>query len=192
MKDGFIRIKDNNDIFYDSIEKVYRYRMHCPECEKLIPTCRCYHDLDCLLIDIEEGIADYTCSAKCCLVGGDWDELGEAMQEIGLEKDLKECLKLLTETQSAEAFNELNINCVLKTLFEQSSQFTFSQIKDPSHEDRLEIIFIMGDVKTHLKEYDIDYYPDCKDLTEEQAQELLDFLTDGGEFDYPSGEECEV
>ena len=82
MKDGFIRINDNNDIFYDSIEKVCRYRMHCSECEKLIPTCRCYHDLDCLLIDIEEGIADYTCSAKCCLVGGDWDELGEAGDRV--------------------------------------------------------------------------------------------------------------
>ena len=80
----------------------------------------------------------------------------------------------------------------MKKLLEQDSQFLLSQIKNPTHDERLEIIWIMGDVKDVLFENDIDYYPDCKDLTEEQAQEVLDFLTDGGEFDYPSGEECEV
>lgn len=30
MKEGFVRITGMPDVFYDSIEKLYRYRMHCP------------------------------------------------------------------------------------------------------------------------------------------------------------------
>ena len=107
MKEGLIRLTDERDIFYDSIEKVYRYRMHCPNCGITIKNCMCYHDLDRLLDDIDEGIADYTCSAKCALFLGEWDELGEAKQAAGFgfhqniqkisEKGCKRILEILTE-----------------------------------------------------------------------------------------------
>ena len=97
MKDGLIRLKVNINIFYDSVIKQYRYRMHCPECGTEIQNgCRCYNDLDILLMDIDDGIADFTCSAKCCLARDDWDELGEAMQTAGLNIDYKD----LSEEQS--------------------------------------------------------------------------------------------
>ncbi len=85
MKKGLIRLTDEKDIFYDSIEKVYRYRMHCPNCAIVISKCRCYKDIDILLDDINDGIADYACSSKCVfLLCGDWDELTEAMQTAGI------------------------------------------------------------------------------------------------------------
>ena len=193
MKYGLIRLKTNNNIFYDSIIKQYRYRMHCPECGKEIQGgCRCYDDLDILLGDIDDGIADFACCAKCCLVGGDWDEIGEAMQTVGLEKDIKKCLSALTEEQSFEALKQHDLKDVLCCLFCQNSDMTFSQIKNPTHQERLEILWELGDAKDILWENDIDYYTDCKDLSEKEAQAVLDILTDGGDFDCPSGEACAI
>lgn len=120
MKEGLIRLTDEKDVFYDSIEKVYRYRMRCPNCSKVGVNCRCYQDLDALLSDIGEGLADFTCSAKCALIIGDWDELDEAMQEAGLQG------------------------------------------------------------------------MELKDLTEEEADIVLEILIQDADFDYPSGVECET
>jgi hypothetical protein len=193
LKDGLIRLKANKNIFYDSIIKQYRYRMHCPECEKEIPDgCRCYDDLDVLLGDIDDGIADLTCCAKCCLINGDWDDLGEAMQEAGLKKDIKKCLSSLTVVQSYEALKQLNVKDVLWTLFCQNSDMTFLQVKNPTHQERLKILWELGDAKDVLWENDIDCCSDCKDLSEKEAQEVLDILTDGGDFDSPSGEACTI
>ncbi len=120
MKEGLIRLTDEKDIFYDSVEKVYRYRVHCPNCGKVANNCQCYMHLERLLADIDGGLADFTCSAKCALLFGDWSELSEAMQEAGL----------------------------------------------------------------HGKE--------LEDLTEEEADRILEILTADGDFDYPCGRECET
>lgn len=34
MRHGLIRITGQPDLFYDSIQKEYRYRLHCPRCGK--------------------------------------------------------------------------------------------------------------------------------------------------------------
>jgi len=106
MKEGLIRITDEKDIFYDSVEKVYRYRMHCPSCGKVVPICRCYQDIEELLMNIDEGIANYTCSSKCTLLIGEWDEIDEAMQTLGLYPDISE----LTEEQASQVLTILTEN----------------------------------------------------------------------------------
>jgi len=121
LKDGLVRLKENENIFYDSVNGVYKYRMHCPECGKVIDYCRCYNDLHILYADIDEGIADYTCSARCCLLCGDWDEIEDALMDVEFNKNTK-----------------------------------------------------------------------LSNLSETQAQTILDYLTDGVDFDAPSGYECEI
>lgn len=194
MKSGLIRLKMNKNIFYDSVIKQYRYRMHCPICgDEVQSGCRCYDDLDVLLSDIDDGIADATCSAKCCLDDYvDWDYIEEAMQTVGLGKDIKKCLSELTEKQSLEALKEYDIKDILYTLFCEDSKLTFSQIKNPTHQERLEMLWELGEAEDILQDCNIDIYPDCKDLSEEDAQKVLDYLIDECDFDRPSGEACPV
>ena len=108
MKEGLIRLKNEKNIFYDSIEKVYRYRMHCPMCGKIITPCQCYHDLYRLERDIDDGIADYTCSSKCSLMGNEWEELGEAMQAVGIDNITN--IADLTEKQACAVLEILTEN----------------------------------------------------------------------------------
>lgn len=44
-KEGLIKLTGEDNLFYDSIEKVYRYRMHCPACTKL-SGCQCFECLE--------------------------------------------------------------------------------------------------------------------------------------------------
>ena len=192
MKEGLIRITGEKDIFYDSIEKVYRYRMHCPNCKKVISICRCYQDLDALLINIDDGIADYTCSSKCALNFGEWDELGEAMQALDLSRDLKECVSELSAQQLKESLRKYEIGSVLLELFNSNSEMPISHLKNPTRKEQEEILFVMGDVKDVLYDLDKSYYPDISELTEEQASQVLTILTEDGDFDYPQGEDCTI
>lgn len=100
MKEGLIRLTNEKNIFYDSIERVYRYRIHCPNCGIIVPTCRCYNDLDLLLSDIYEKISDCYCSSKCLLLGGEWDEITYAMIECCIDPETK--IEDLTEKQAKE------------------------------------------------------------------------------------------
>lgn len=190
MKDGLIRLTDEKDIFYDSIERVYRYRQHCPQCNTVLKNCICYNDLDLLLNDIDDGISDYTCSSKCALLIGDFDELNEAMQEVGLEKDIKTALKELTDTQRVEHIQCYQIEDVFVVLFSQGSSIPINHLKDPSTEEQIEIIMAMGDAKDVLYNNEIDIHPEIEDLTEEQASQVLTILTEDGGFDAPHGDYC--
>ena len=193
MKEGLIRLTDEKDIFYDSIEKVYRYRMHCPNCKQVISTCICYNDLDVLLMDIDERVADYTCSSKCTVLSwGMSEEVTEAMQELGFEKDLRECLKQLTDTQRMEHFQCYTIEEVFKILVLHDSNIPIIHLKDPTTEEQIEIIIAMGDAKDVLDNNEISYRPDLKDLTEEQAGLITDNLSDNDAFDYPHGDACNL
>lgn len=109
MKEGLVKLKNENDVFYISNEKIYRYRMHCPKCGKEAKPCICYQDLEDLLGDIDDGIADFCCSSKCALLIGEWDELGEAMQAAGLTDDIFCCpgIEDLTEEQAKKVLNIL-------------------------------------------------------------------------------------
>lgn len=192
-KQGLIRIQGEENIWYDSDEKVYRYRMHCPNCKVALP-CRCYQDLEALLGDIDDGIADFTCSAKCALLIGEWDELDEAMQEAGLTGDLRKCLSKLTNEQLDDVIRGYDLDDVLKALFDAKSNIPFSHLNQTliNREERVEIIFAMGDVKDVLWNHDISYYPEIESLTEDESRKLLDILNDGCDFDMASGEACET
>ena len=109
MKAGLIRLTDNKDIFYDSIEKTYRYRMCYQNCKQAILPCICYNKLDSLLKDIEEGINNYTCSSKCAVLAeGMSEEIIEIMQELGFDTNIK--LEDLTEKQANEIMNDIYEN----------------------------------------------------------------------------------
>ncbi|MFA4870874.1 MAG: hypothetical protein WC623_21935 [Pedobacter sp.] len=187
-KQWLIKIQDN--IYYDSEERVYRYKMHCPNCKQVISTCVCYTDLDTLLMNIDDGIADFTCSSKCALLLGEWDELDEAMQEAGLERDVNIALTELTSEQLSEEIKKYTIENVVIALVEKNSKIPMCHLKNLSHSEQLEILQAMGDVKDVLQSNNINIYPNIEDLTEEQAKKLLDILTENADFDTPSGDFC--
>ncbi len=192
MKEGLIRITGEKDIFYDSFERVYRYRMHCPNCGKVISICRCYQDIDDLLMNIDDGIANYTCSSKCELLIGEWDEIGEAMQALDLSRDLKECVSEITDEQLKECLRDYEIGAVLIELYNNNSEMPISHLKNPTRAEQEEILFVMGDIKDVLWNLDRSYCPDISELTEEQASQVLTILTEDGDFDYPQGEDCTI
>jgi len=191
MKEGLIRITGEKDVFYDSIERVYRYRMHCPNCGNVIPTCRCYQDIDELLMDIDAGIANY-CSSKCALLNEEWYEIGEAMESLGISRDLRECVSEITDEQLKECLGDYEIGEVLIELFNNNSVIPITHLKNPTRKEQEEILFVMGDVKDVLCNLDKSYYPDISDLTEEQASQLLTIFAEDIDFDYPQGEACTI
>jgi len=192
MREGLIRLTGEKDIFYDSIEKVYRYRMHCPQCGEVIKTCRCYQDLERLESDISDGIADYTCSSKCALLCGEWDDIDEAMQSLDLSKDLRTCLSQISEEILKEELNGYSRISLLMKLIQYDSEMPINHIKKLTKEEMLDLLMIMGDGKDILWRNNISYYPDIKDLTEEDARKILNILTEDGDFDMPGGEECTI
>jgi len=195
MKEGLIRLTNEKDIFYDSIEKVYRYRMHCPNCKTVISTCICYNDLDVLLMDIDEGVADYTCSSKCTVLSwGMSEEVAEAMRELGFEKDLKECIKQLTEDQLFEELKayKYSLEEVVASLIRSDSVIPVSHLKKPTYEEQIEIIMAIGDVRQSLENHKIQIFPELNDLTEEQTRLITEYLSDNDNFDYPHGDMCVV
>ena len=187
-KRWLIKIEDN--IFYDSENRLYRYRQHCPNCGVLIPKCQCYEDLDQLLGDIDDDIADVCCSSKCCLLSGEWNDIDEAMQEAGFERDINLALTELTDEQRIEAIKEYTLEGVFIALLEKGSEIPIGHLKNPSHSEQLEILRAMGDAKDILWNNDINIYPEIKDLTEDQASEILKILTADADFDYPHGDFC--
>lgn len=191
MKEGLIKLTDEKNIFYDSVDKVYRYRMHCPQCGKQIETGRCYDEIEALEGDIEDGIADDPCSAKCSLMSRDRIDLYEPMSHLGMQKDIKDCLSQLTDEQSLERVKGYDLIDVLKALFEKDSDMPFSHLKKPTHEEQIEIIIAMDDGQDALDKYGISYYPVIADLPEEEAKKILKVFDDDGDYDFPHGDYCE-
>ena len=179
MRNGLIRITGEKDIFYDSIEKVYRYRMHCPNCHKVIPQCMCYNDIGKLMNDIDDGIADFTCSSKCALLMGDWDELDEAMQHGGICKDANELIKGISDEDIIIFLNKEFKSMNLKIKFDNYiRKDLLVVINENQLEDGL------------LEELDISKGKSIEELTEEEALKVLNILTDDYDGDYPSGDFC--
>ncbi|WP_372855196.1 hypothetical protein [Pedobacter sp.] len=141
-------------------------------------------------MNIDDGIADFTCSSKCALLLGEWDELDEAMQEAGLERDVNIALTELTSEQLSEEIKKYTIENVVIALVEKNSKIPMCHLKNLSHSEQLEILQAMGDVKDVLQSNNINIYPNIEDLTEEQAKKLLDILTENADFDTPSGDFC--
>lgn len=86
MKEGLIKITGMDDVFYDSIERLYRYRMFCPSCGKY-SGCRCFPELEDAEFAYEEE-NDCTCSYKCSLIAiadfDGWDDVLLTMKSLGL------------------------------------------------------------------------------------------------------------
>jgi len=86
MREGFIILTGKKDIFYDSLDRVYRVRMHCPHCTKF-SGCRCFDTLEKAEEFIEDGIP-FVCSSKCSLmilvddVGV--NDIGDTMKGMGI------------------------------------------------------------------------------------------------------------
>ncbi len=84
--EGIVKIKGEKNLFYDSIDRVYRYRMHCPECGR--PSgCRCFITIEKAYTFIED-CSDFICSSKCYLdylfVEDDPCYVEETMKDMGI------------------------------------------------------------------------------------------------------------
>lgn len=87
-KINLIKLAGEDNIFYDSEERLYRYRMHCDVCGK-VSGCRCFDTLEKAECASESGL-DYVCSYKCVVIGHtDWDDVFEVMRGMGLRWWLK-------------------------------------------------------------------------------------------------------
>jgi len=80
MINEFIKITDEDNLFYDSVKKEYRYRMHCPYCGKY-SGCWCYPELDNVPMFDEDRPQTYCTDVHFVL---DTDEAIEAGQEMGI------------------------------------------------------------------------------------------------------------
>lgn len=80
MKEGFIKITGEDNLFYDSIKKEYRYRMHCPYCHK-VSGCWCFEELDQVPMFDEERPQIYCCNVHFVLEA---DGAGEIALEMGI------------------------------------------------------------------------------------------------------------
>jgi len=180
MKEGLIRLTDENDIFFDSIEKVYRYRQHCPNCGIKIDNCICYNDIDLLYSDIDDGIANYnTCSAKCALLIGDWDELTDAMEDVGCYMRASDLIQNITDKDIKEYLEGIFVGCGAKINF---TDFTRARLMSVLDENCLN-----EDIIEH---FEIERGKSIDELTEDEAKEVLEKLTSDFDGDYPHGDFC--
>ena len=88
MKETLIRLTDEEDLFYDSEDRLYRYRMHCPQCGKY-SGCRCFDKLEKAENFAVEGM-NFLCSSRCFLNSmindQGIDDIGDTMKEMGAVK----------------------------------------------------------------------------------------------------------
>lgn len=93
MKNCLIKLTGERDLFYDSKERLYRYRMHCEVCGN-VSGCRCFNTLE-KAEDFSTDKMDLICSYKCYisyLMNNDKIYVEETMKEMGtisLSKSLK-------------------------------------------------------------------------------------------------------
>jgi len=80
--ESMIKVGDN--IFYDSLDRVYRYRMHCEICGR-VSGCRCFESLE-EAEDFSISGMDTMCSGKCYVVymlNEDHELVEDTMKEMG-------------------------------------------------------------------------------------------------------------
>ena len=87
MKENLIRLTGEKDLFYDSEDRLYRYRMHCPQCGKY-SGCRCFDELEKAENFAVEGM-NFLCSSRCFLKSliddQGIDDIGDTMKEMGIK-----------------------------------------------------------------------------------------------------------
>ncbi len=105
MTKKFIKLTGEDNLFYDSIEKVYRYRMHCPICKKL-SGCQCFEDLeDAEYASILE--LDYYCTYKCTVMGvikHSTYDIDEIISSLEIKNDVNN----LTEEEASNIIHEID------------------------------------------------------------------------------------
>lgn len=189
-KQWLIKITGENDLWYDSEERTYRRRMYCPYCGK-VSGCQCYEELDDAEIDIANEI-NYTCSSKCMLENGEWDYIEDALSEAGFKRKVSE----LTEDESAKCINYCLLDDdkrydVLDAINILEIRKTTWELK---HKDRIKILesFDESDVDDVCYILDIDLCRNIKDLTEEEAESVLNILIEDADVDFeiPIGDVC--
>lgn len=178
-----IKLTGEDNLFYDSEEKVYRYRMHCPYCGKA-SGCQCYEDMEEAECD-EANEINYSCSAKCSLMFGEWEGVDMAMGEAKIrwraselpESDARKLFEHLKETEVLAAMQDLSI---------------FKHKRDLTIEERCSIIEHFGEgLEEHASTHGIDMRKDIKDLTEDEARKVLGIVAEECEApDAPMGEVC--
>lgn len=103
-REGLIKLTGEDNLFYDSIEKVYRYRMHCPKCTK-ISGCQCFEDLE-EAEHVSMYELDHCCTYKCTVMEivehGAYD-----IDEIMLLLEIKKDIESLTEEDASEIIDKI-------------------------------------------------------------------------------------
>lgn len=185
--EGTIKLTAEDNLFYDSIERVYRYRMHCPQCGK--PSgCRCFPDLE----EAETATmdaCDYACSSKCSVLYA--YENNDSQIEEALEcLDLKKSIKDLTEEETALIIpflytQDKNVVRDFIDIFGINKHFT-----QLNHSDRMKIIesFEEYDIRDACDSLSIEMKKPIEDLTDEEARKVIE-ISDI-DFDSPGGEYC--
>lgn len=177
-KQYLIKITGEDNLWYDSEEKVYRKRLYC-DCGK-VAGCRCYPDL--FAAQYNEDFM--TCSYKCALKYSEWDGFNDACIAIGVRRGIKDLtieeLKLIVSKFERwvvlEAMQELEIYKKLEALTKEEVIKIFEHCRD----DTEEVIFNCN----------INMGKTIEDLTEEEAIKILKILADDADYDYSSGEVC--
>ncbi len=211
-KQWLIKLTGEDNLFYDSEEKVYRYRNHCPTCGT-VSGCQCFKDLETAEEATFEDL-DYCCSSKCVLIynkeeGGvdDIDAIYEAMTTLGIRKGLteltyQEVLKVIRELDKREAKELLNRLKAGKSINrrELSSYLAREHLgyRVPytmlMHEDLIKVLQFANTEDLLILEnlhdimVDIGINKKVEDVTEEEAQKILNLCEFDG--DAPLGESC--
>lgn len=185
--EGAIKLTAEDNLFYDSIGKVYRYRMHCPQCKK--PSgCRCFPDLEEAETATMED-CDYACSSKCAVIysyENNDAQIEEALQGLGFRRPIKE----LTEEETTLIIPFLYTN--EKDEVRDAIDFLEinKHISQLDHSDKMKIIeyFEECDILDACDSLSIEMQKPIEDLTEEEAKKVLE-MSDI-DFDSPNGESC--
>ncbi len=185
--EGIIKLTNEDNLFYDSVERVYRYRMHCPQCKK--PSgCRCFPDLEEAETATMED-CDCACSSKCSVLyayENNDSQIEEALEELGFKRQIKE----LTEEEISLIIPFLYAND--KDLIRDAidSLEINKHIMQLDHSDRMKIIehHDESDILDACDSLSIEMQKPIEELTEEEARKVLEMADI--DFDSPNGESC--
>lgn len=189
--EGIVKLTAENDLFYDSVEKLYRYRMHCPECGT-ISGCRCFPDLEeAELATVSE--TDYACSSRCSLLysyENSDGQIEEALQCIGFNRPIKDLTVQESEQIISFLYKDIDTReCIRDIIDDLEINKHVSQL---SHEERIKILIQYDATEFSIIStcdlIGIEMQRPLESITEEEARKVLDIAEI--DFDCPDGDSC--